>query len=248
LQPHRSRYWLNTTETDPVIFAQQVQNVCSAYATACPNAEQGIHTLSIDEMTGIQALERAAPTRPMCPGHVEHREFEYSRHGTLTLIAHFDVTTGQVGATLGPTRTEVDFAQHIRQIIATDPRAGWVFVLDQLNTHQSASLVRLVAEQEALPDDLGVKDKHGILKSMPTRQAFLADPSHRIRFVYTPKHSSWLNQIELWFSILMRRLLKRANFTSTDDLRQQILDFIAYFNHTLAKPFKWTFAGRPLQL
>jgi hypothetical protein len=106
------------------------------------------------------------------------------------------------------------------------PNAQWVFVLDQLNTHQSESLVRLGAQQCALPDDLGVNDKHGIFKSMPTRQALLAVPSHRIRFVYTPKHASWRNQIELWVSILMRRLLKHANFTSTDDLRQQILDFI----------------------
>jgi transposase len=78
---------------------------------------------------------------------------------------------------------------------------------------------------------------------METRAAFLSDPTHRIQFVYIPKHTSWLNQIECWFSILVRRLLRRGNFTSTDDLRQQILSFIAYFNRTLAKPFKWKFKG-----
>jgi len=115
--------------------------------------------------------------------------------------------------------------------------------LTLLNTHKSASLVRLVAACCKLDIDLGVKGESGILQSMETRAAFLSAPTHRIRFVYIPKHTSWLNQIECWFSILMRRLLKRGNFTSTDDLKRQILDFISYFNRSLAKPFKWKFEG-----
>ena len=199
-------------------------------------------------MTSIQALERAAPSKPMRSGMVEKREFEYIRHGTQSLIANFNVATGQVPLpSIGATRTEADFVAHIAQTIATDPHAKWTFVLDQLNTHQSESLVKLVAEQCDIRDALGEKGKSGILKSMATRAIFLSDASHRIRFVYTPKHSSWLNQIELWFSILMRRLLKRASFTSLDDLRQRILDFIDYFNRVLAKPFKWTYTGRPLK-
>ena len=209
--------------------------------------ERGDYTVSVDEMTGIQALERKHPTKPMRPGLVERSEFEYERHGTVTLIANFNVATGQVPApSLGPTRTEVDFVAHIAQTIALDPKASWTFVVDQLNTHQSETRVKLVAESCEIKAVLGVKGKSGILQSLATRRAFLNDPTHRIRFVYTPKHSSWLNQIELWFSILMRRLLKRASFTSTEDLRERILAFIDYFNRVLAKPFKWTYTGRPL--
>jgi hypothetical protein len=198
-------------------------------------------------MTGIQALERKHATLPMRPGLVERREFEYLRHGTQCLIANFEVATGQVvSPSIGPTRTEVDFAAHVQRAIATDPEAEWVFLVDQLNTHQSESLVRLVAQQCQIEDDLGEKEVRGILKSMATRATFLAEPTHRIRFLYTPKHSSWLNQIEIWFSILVRRLLKRGSFRSTQELRERILAFIEYFNRTMAKPFRWTYTGRPL--
>jgi transposase len=81
---------------------------------------------------------------------------------------------------------------------------------------------------------------------MPTRRRFLEAPAHRIRFVYTPKHCSWLNQVEIWFSILVRRLLKRGSFASVEELEARVLAFIAYFNRVLAKPFKWTYTGRPL--
>jgi transposase len=197
-------------------------------------------------MTGVQALERAAPTQSMRPGQVERREFEYIRHGTLTLIANLEVGTGQVvQCSLGPTRTEADFAAHISHTVDSDPAAGWIFIMDQLNIHKSESLVRLVAARCALTEDLGVKEHQGILASMATRAAFLSDPVHRLRFVYVPKHTSWLNQIEIWFSILMRRLLRRASFTSLPALQERIEAFITYFNQT-AKAFKWTYTGRHL--
>jgi DDE superfamily endonuclease len=224
-----------------------VATVCDLYEAAPRLHTAGTHVLSTDEMTGIQALERAAPTLPMRPGQVERREFEYIRHGTQSLIANFAVATGQVvSPSIGPTRTEADFAAHVARTTATAPDGGWIFIVDQLNTHQSEALVRLVAADGAATVDLGEKGKRGILASMASRAAFLGDPSHRIRFVYLPKHTSWLNQVELWFSILVRRLLKRASFTSTDELRARILAFVAFFNQTLAKPFKWTFTGRPL--
>lgn len=227
-----------------------MQTVCDVYAQAPDFRAQGGHLVSCDEMTGIQALERAAPTLPLRPGQVERREFEYIRHGTQCLIANFDVATGQVVTpSIGATRTEADFAAHIDQTVATDPDAAWVFVVDNLNTHQSETLVRLVLDRCDLVLDrqmLGVKGDSGVLRSMATRAAFLTNPTHRIRFVYTPKHCSWLNQVEIWLSILTRKLLRRASFTSTDDLRSRILAFIAYFNRTMAKPFAWTYSGRPL--
>ena len=148
-----------------------------------------------------------------------------------------------ISPTIQATRTEQDFVEHIQATVATDPEAGWIFVLDQLNIHRSESLVRFVAEQCEIKVDLGEKGNQGILKSMSSRAEFLSAQNHRIRFVYVPKHTSWLNQIECWFSILVRRLIKRSSFLSTEDLKQKIFDFIEYFNQYFGKPFIWKFKG-----
>jgi len=248
LQPHRSRYWLNTTEKDPDRFEEQVRAVCDTYLEAPARAERHrTHTVCTDEMTGIQALERNAAALPMAAKRCERVEFEYTRHGTLTLIGNFCVTTGElIACTLGPTRTEADFAGHIERTVATDPTASWIFVADNLNIHCSETLVRVVAAACGITTPLGRKGVRGALRSMASRQAFLSDPGHRIRFVYTPKHSSWLNQIEVIFGVIMRKVIRRGSFTSVTDLRDKLVNFIEYFNRIFAKPFRWTYTGRPL--
>jgi hypothetical protein len=222
--------------------------VCDLYERAGLLAEQGIHVVSVDEKTGIQALERKSPDIPMGPGRVQGREHESIRHGTLCLTANLEIWCGCIIApTLGPTRTEVDFAAHIEQTVATDPWAGWVFIADNLNTHQSESLVRYVARACGIEEDLGEKEKCGVLKSQESRAKFLSDPGPRIRLVYTAKHSWWLNQVEIWFSTLVRKLLRRSSFVSLEDLRRRILEFIDYFNRTMSKPIKWLYSPRPMR-
>ncbi len=223
--------------------------MCGVYRSAI-EAKETTRTVSVDEMTGIQALERIAPSLPMQPGQVERREFEYVRHGTQALIAHFDVVTGKVGGTVTDTRTEADFAAFLAELFASAaPTMGWRIVCDNLDTHMSEAVVRLVARQCGIDDAaLGRKGREGVLARKASRQAFLCDQSHRITFHFTPKHASWLNQIEIWFSILVRKLLRRASFTSKADLKHRIECFIDYFNRTMAKPFKWTWAGKPLTL
>ena len=216
------------------------------YASAPPRARQGERTISLDELTGVQAIERKHPDLPMQPRHVLRREFEYIRHGTLSWFINFDVVTGQVlEPSWGPTRTEEDALAHLQRLIASDQKATkWHIMLDNLNIHQSESLVRWMAERQGIPPEtLGVKGKSGMLQSMESRAAFLHDPTHQVVLYYTPKHASWMNQVEIWLSILVRKLLKRGQFTSLDDLRDQILAFIAYYNRAMAKPIKWTYTG-----
>jgi transposase len=229
-----------------VAFGQQVATIRDLDERAGRRAEPGIHLVSTDEKTGIQALERLDPDIPPGPGRVQRREYESTRHGTLGLTANLEVWCGGIIAPrLDPTRTEADFVAHVEPTVATDPLAGWVFILDNFNTHQSEGLVLWVAQTCGIEEDVGQKGRRGVLKSQASRAAVRSDPGHRIRFAYTPGPTSWLNQIEIWFGILVRKLLRRSSFRSIEGLKARILAFIDYFNRTMAKPIRWLDSVEP---
>ena len=225
-----------------------MNEICELYRDAQELSQEGAHIVSTDEMTGIQALEHKYPDKLPLPGQCAKMEFEYIRHGTTSLTGFFDVASGRMQSPyLNPTRTEEDFVKAVEALVNTDPKASWTFVCDGLNTHKSESLVRFVAQSCGMDPELGKKEKSGILKNMKSRSDFLHDPSHRIRFVYTPKHSSWMNQIEIWFGIINRKLLKKKSYLSIEGPEKSIRRFIEQYNLT-AHPFKWTYAGIPLAI
>jgi transposase len=204
IRPHRCRYWLHNEDPD---FERLALQVCQLYLQAPALHENRELVLCVDEKTGIQALERKHPTLPLAPGRCERMEFEYIRHGTRCLTATWVVPTGQVLGTVTIRRTTADFCRHIRRVarqLADVKRCHWV--MDNLNTHWSLELCRLMARLS------GVRYEAKTLRRGAQRRAFLTDPRHQHVVVYTPKHGSWLNQIEMWFSVLTRRVLRRGEF------------------------------------
>lgn len=249
LKPHKNRYWLHSAEKgeNPFTYKQKIQEINGIYFTAAMinkfGGESDLRIVSTDEMTGIQALEHKYPDKSAKPHMTAKTEFEYIRHGTTSLIGFFDVVTGKIEAPyLNKTRKAEDFVKALSGLINSDPEKYWVIVADNLNTHYSEAVVRFVAEKCDIPDI----DKKGILSKVKTRVEFLTDPSHKIRFAFTPKHCSWMNQIEIWFGIINRQLLRRKSFVSVNDLKENILTYISQYNEMFAHPFKWKYHTTPL--
>ena len=237
------QYWENAVVEDWSIFAKQVEQICDLNSEAQQYlSDENTLVISIDEKSGMQALERAAADLPMTKKHDRKREFNYIRHGTQTLIAGLEVATGQIYGEVRDTRTEKDFVDFIKYILERDDFQdfNYIFILDQLNTHKSESLVCLKAEVNMDEQNLGIKGKTGILKNMVTRMDYLTNVKGKVSFVFTPKHCSWLNLIEVWFSQLSKRVLKTGNFKNIDDLADKVIHYLNYYNEHLAKAFKWS--------
>jgi transposase len=242
LKPHRCRSWLHSDDPE---FEPKALAICKLYLEAPRLYQHGELVLCCDEKTGIQALERKYPTKPMQPGRPELQESEYIRHGTRCLLATFVVPTGLVYGDVTARRTNADFRRHIRHTAAwltvQYPQAKkYHWVMDNLNTHWSLEVCALFARLN------GIKYEPKKLKRGRERIAFLTEPSHTHVIHYTPKHGSWLNQVELWLSVLVRRVLRRGNFTSKADLMRKILAYIEYHNSCKARPYAWTYTGQPL--
>jgi transposase len=253
VKPHKNRYWLHSTEKDedPESYKAKIKAINETYQYASKisgtDEAEHHHVISTDEMTGIQALEHKHPDKLPKAGKLAAIEFEYIRHGTTSLIVFFDVVTGRMADPyLNATRTETDFVEALDAVINTDPDGEWTIVADNLNTHISASLVAYIARKIGFTGDLGEKGKNGILHNKESRIAFLTDMAHRIRFLYTPKHCSWMNQIEIWFGIINRQLLRRKSYTSVEDLKDSIRRFIDQYNRMFAHPFNWTYRTTPI--
>ena len=238
LKPHKSEYWLNSHDED---FDAKAQTICQLYAKALAAYQQGRLVLCCDEKTGMQILERKAPTKPAQAGRRERREHEYIRHGTRVLLNSLAVATGQIAWTIGSTRTATDFVAHLTQAYHCLPamnRYDWV--MDNLNTHWSLAVCHLVARWCKVPF------VPQTLKTGPQRRAFLTDPSHRHVLHFTPKHGSWLNQAELFFGVLHRRFLARGSFTGAKDFIRRLERFLKDYNTRHAHPYRWTYTGEPL--
>jgi hypothetical protein len=238
LKPHKSVYWLNSHDPD---FDAKAQAICRLYLDAPRLYQQGRLVICCDEKTGMQILERKYATQPARPAHPEKREFEYIRHGTRALIASFVVASGEVVWDLGPTRTSADFARHIGQVACHFRHAcGFDWVVDNLNTHWSMEVCEWIA---AFSD---VSFNPWELRTGRQRRAFLSDPTHKHVFHFTPKHGSWLNQVELWFSVLSRRFLRRGDFASVAEFEYRLQAFLEEYNWRHAHPYRWTYTGQPL--
>lgn len=211
LKPHRSRYWLNSPDPE---FDTKMQEIVGLYLHPPPDST----VLCFDERTGMQALQPKYPTRPMRPGQIERREFEYVRHGTLDLLAALDVHSGHVHAACYERHRQWEVADFFAWLLPQMPRRKRIhLIMDNLKVHQTETVQRVLSRYE-----------------------------HRLHVHWLPVHASWLNPIEIFFSIFNRRVMRRGEFGSPDALADQAIGFIDWYDAHQAKPFNWTYTGQPL--
>jgi transposase len=195
-------------------FREKARRVCRLYLSPPPGAT----VLCVDEKTQIQALRRRFAGRRPAPRLSGRYEFEYRRGGVVGLLAAFDVRTGRIFAQCRPRRTAADLVAFMEAVARRYPRGPVYVVWDNLDIHRDG------------PDQRWT--------------AFNARHGHRFHFVFTPKHASWLNQVEIWFSLLQRRVIRFGTFTDCADLRAKLLAYVHTWNRREAHPFHWTFRGR----
>lgn len=237
LKPHKWRYWLQITDPN---FEVRMKDVTGIYLQAIALAKAGIPVFCMDEKTGMQALARETPDRPTRRGKARRRDHRYKRHGTTCFIGVFHVATGKVWGRFVVSRDAKTFAALLAEVCESVPKASKIHVVtDQLSTHWHLEVCRVVAVQS------GLAHEPKALETGKQRKAYLLDPEHRVVFHFTPLRGSWLDQIEIWFSILSRKLLSLESFTSIHDLQTKVCEFIEHYNRYLAHPFRWTYTGGP---
>jgi len=219
-----------------------VARICE-YIRGATQKNASYRLLSVDEKPGIQALARHST--PMKSGQLHREEFEYKRNGTTCLTAATEVNTDKiVHSRMSSTNNTADFVTFFLVLAKMFPCSDKIIILlDNLSTHSTPDLVRAVAQVLNYKGDLGKVGSRGILKNVASRKEFLEDHQHRIQFLFTPVHCSWLNPIENWFSKLQRQMLTRNSFNSLTDLKKNIQDYIQYYNMNLSKIIKWKFSG-----
>lgn len=181
------------------------------------NPPENAMVLCVDEKTAIQALDRSPLHKPTQPGQVEKVSHEYIRHGTQSLIAALAVHEGTITGQCFDRHRNQEFMIFLKHLVKIYPRKELHLIMDNISMHKHHKI------QEWL------------------------DRNKRIQVHFTPTHASWLNQIELWFSILARKVIRRGVFSSKQELVGKIMDFIKRYNHE-AKPFRWTYTGDPLTI
>ena len=205
LQPHRLRHYM---ESDDPEFESKAADIIGLYLN--PPARAAV--FCVDEKTAIQALDRLDPVLPLSPGRVEAHGFEYYRHGTLSLYAALDTSSGAVIGKTAQRHTSAEFVAFLQEIVSSQPPSRSIHIIaDNLSAHKT----KLV-------------------------DAFLQDHP-RVKIHYTPTYSSWLNQVENWFAKIQRQVISRGVFTSVADLRRKLMRYIRNYNKT-ATPIRWIYA------